>query len=188
MNKIDLPPERCVRMPSPSVLAIVTARDGARHDITPVGWSTNVSSEPPMFAFSIATTAFCNELIQASGEFAINYANQDLIDQITYCGKVSGRITDKWAKTGLAKLPARKIAAPLIGECIAHLECKLVTTYRPGSMDVIVGQVIAAQAAEGAFDEWWTFAEPDLTPIHHIGNYRYAYLGNAKQATDRFGA
>jgi len=37
----------------------------------------------------------------------------------------SGKDIDKFKKYGLTELLAEKVEAPLIKECIAHLECKV---------------------------------------------------------------
>ena len=49
-------------------------------------------------------------------------------EKVIGIGDCSGKDTDKFEKFGLTALPAEKVAAPLVAECIACLECK-VTDY-----------------------------------------------------------
>jgi len=44
------------------------------------------------------------------------------------CGNTSGQRSDKFRVFRLTPEPASLVAAPLIGECYANLECKVVDT------------------------------------------------------------
>jgi flavin reductase (DIM6/NTAB) family NADH-FMN oxidoreductase RutF len=59
-------------------------------------------------------------------------------------GNCSGQDVNKFEAFGLTPLPAKKVSAPLIAECLANLECKVVDTrmankYAFFVLDVIKG-------------------------------------------------
>ena len=59
------------------------------------------------------------------------------------------------------------VNAPLIEECVAHLECKLWKTFEAGDHDLIVGEIVAATVIEGYFTKTWDIAK--FRPVQHTG-------------------
>ena len=52
----------------------------------------------------------------------------ELASKVVRCGNISGQGIDKFAKLGLTPVAASLVAAPLIDECYANLECEVVDT------------------------------------------------------------
>jgi flavin reductase (DIM6/NTAB) family NADH-FMN oxidoreductase RutF len=50
--------------------------------------------------------------------------------------------TDKFAKFGLTPLPGKFVRAPLIKECLANIECKVIDLVK--KHNIVVLQVVAA--------------------------------------------
>ena len=63
--------------------------------------------------------------IPGSRECVIQRPTLDLLDTVVDIGNCSGAAVDKFAAFGLTAQPARKVCAPLIGECHASFECRL---------------------------------------------------------------
>lgn len=178
MAKVEVPLERAHRILSPGPVVLVTASRKGRSDITPIGWASPVSTRPPLVAIAVFEANFIHELIKASGEFVLNVPSVDLVKQVQYCGSVSGRDVDKFQATGLHQAEPRAVEAPLVEECLAHLECALVDVMTPGDHGIFVGEVVAAKAEEEAFKDFWLLREEkELKPLHHIGGTRYGILG-----------
>jgi len=85
-----------------------------------------VAGQPPQIVCSMGKAFYSYELIEQSGEFAVNVPTKALQKAVYYCGTHSGRDVDKFKETGLTPLPARRLKAPIIAECIAHMECVVV--------------------------------------------------------------
>ena len=79
---------------------------------------------------------------------------------------------------GLAIERATKISAPLIKNCVAHIECALEDAIRVGDHTLFVGRILIAHAEPEAFDENWTLQDRDYRPLHYLGGDRYAVLGD----------
>ena len=67
-------------------------------------------------------------------------------------------------------MPAKKVKAPIIRECIAHLECKVVKEITIGDHTLFLGKVIAAYVNKNSFnykEEFINFKriKPLLAPI-----------------------
>ena len=71
----------------------------------------------------------------------------DLLDVAPGIGTCSGADADKFAKFHLTPGPAHKVRAPLIRECLANVECKVVDIVRGHA--IVVLEAVAAHVATG---------------------------------------
>jgi flavin reductase (DIM6/NTAB) family NADH-FMN oxidoreductase RutF len=108
-----------------------------------------VSKEPPLIACAIGKKAYSSKLIESTKEFIVNVPTKEVKAEIIYyCGSHSGHEVDKFKETGLTPKPARKVRAPIIEECVAHMECKVVQRVETGDKNLFIGEVIEAYADE----------------------------------------
>ncbi len=119
-----------------------------KSNIIAVSFCMPVSKEPPLIACAIGKRAYSSELIESTKEFVVNVPSQELKPKIYYCGFHSGHQVDKFKETGLTPQPARKVRAPIIDECIAHMECKVKQEIKTGDKNLFIGEVIEAYAEE----------------------------------------
>jgi flavin reductase (DIM6/NTAB) family NADH-FMN oxidoreductase RutF len=117
-------------------------------NIIAVSFCMPVSKVPPMIACAIGRTAYSCEIIEQTKEFVINVPSQQLKHHIYYCGFHSGRDVNKFQETGLTPHPARQVKAPIIKECVAHMECRVEHTVDAGDKRLFIGQVLEAYADE----------------------------------------
>ena len=129
------------------VVWAVAACNG-RRSICPLGWKMNSSGDPPMMAIGVAPARFTHGLIAESGEFVLAWPGEDLAEETLFCGTRSGREVDKFAETGLTPLPGRVVHAPLIGECIANLECRVTNAMTTGDHTIFAGEIVAVWVNE----------------------------------------
>ena len=101
-----------------------------------------------MVAIAVRKKTYSLELIQESWEFVVNVPTEDLERTVYYCGYHSGREVDKFKETGLTAESARKVKPPIISECIAHMECKVMKEIEAGDKWLIIREVIEAYADE----------------------------------------
>jgi flavin reductase (DIM6/NTAB) family NADH-FMN oxidoreductase RutF len=66
--------------------------------------------------------------LKATRQCALNIPTAELAAQVVGCGNTCGRRVDKFERFGLTPLPASTVAAPLVAECYANLECRVVDT------------------------------------------------------------
>ena len=179
--KKPVPVSSANRLINHGPVILVTSQYKDAGNIVTLAWNTPVSHSPMLVAIAIAKNHYSNGLVTKSGEFVINVPNVDLLKQVQYCGSVSGREEDKWKKSGLTAEPAQKVKPPLIRECIAHLECKVVKTISSGDHSLFIGQVLAASAEDGLFDEILNTDNPRAKTLHHLGGDFYTVPGKKIQ-------
>ena len=144
-----VPYAQAIKRKYPEPVCLVTTIDAkGKPNILPVGWSMLTSVHPPMMAIAVARRTYSHELIEEAREFVVCFPGEDLVEQVLYCGAHSGRDVDKFAATKLTPVPSARVAPPLIAECLAAFECKLVSETPTGDHTVFVGQVVASHVSE----------------------------------------
>lgn len=89
--------------PVPAVMVSCADKEGKPNIIT-IAWAGTVCTNPPMVSISVRPTRYSYDMIRETGEFVINLTTEKLTRACDYCGVVSGREVDKFAKTGLTPL------------------------------------------------------------------------------------
>lgn len=126
-------------------------------NIMACSWITPVSEDPPMIALSIWKESHTHKLIETKKEFTINIPSINLIKQVWIAGSKSGRDVNKIELTGLRTSPSKKVNAPIIEDCIGHLECKLFSSIDTGECTVFIAEVLMAYAEEELLEgEIWS--------------------------------
>ena len=83
-------------------------------------------------------------------------------------GNCSGRDVAKFERFGLTPMPAERVGAPLVGECFANLECKVVDTGMVNKYNLFMLEVVKA---------WTDPRQKHPKTIHHHGYGRFAVDG-----------
>ena len=169
--------DSATRLLHPRHTVLVTCRGKrTKINIITLAWSMPTSHEPPMVAISIAPRRLSHRIIEETGEFVVNVPTMDIVKETLFCGRVSGRRHDKFREAPLTRLPARKVRAPIIKECVAHLECKLRRKVKTGDHTLFIGEVVASYVDEGIFTR--TFKIDRMKPVFHIGGDDFATLSD----------
>ncbi len=175
--KVEVDLTRATRLLQPGPVVLLTARYRGKKNVMAAAWVTLVSSNPPMVAVAVFPGRYTHGLIEKSGDFVINIPPRLLADKVKKAGDVSGEDADKFLLLNLTPYEARQVSAPLIAECIGHLECGVVETVRAGDHTVFLAEIVAAAAEQSAFDgEKWTLADEQVKPLHHLGGDYFAVL------------
>lgn len=132
----------------PHPLAIVTAgkhdEPGRRGGMT-AAWLSRVSYEPPLLAVSVAPTRHTYALVREFGAFAVNIVSRSLVEAaMGVFGSVSGWHVDKFVRSRIVPVSARRVVAPVIPNAALVAECRYVTEFRVGDHVLIVGEVVEA--------------------------------------------
>ncbi|MEM3401758.1 MAG: flavin reductase family protein [Candidatus Hadarchaeales archaeon] len=172
--KREIQSRRLYRLLYPRQVILVSSLDPStgKPNVLPVAWATPLSAEPPLVGVLLTKERYSHSLIEKSGEFVINIPTMELLEKIKKCGSTSGRSIEKFKEFGLTPRPASKIRTPLVEECIAHLECKLVKIVETGDHMLFIGEIVAASADEGIFEnEMMNMGRAKL--VYHIGGDDY---------------
>ncbi|MDQ0504638.1 flavin reductase family protein [Xanthobacter agilis] len=160
--------------PGPVVL-LTTSRQGHRNVMT-MSWHMMVEFTPPLVACVVSVADFSHAALRATKECVIAIPDVELAHKVVGIGNCSGADTDKFAAFELTPLPAEAVAAPLIAECFANLECKVVNTRLVKSHNLFILEVVKA---------WRDPAHKAPKTIHHQGFGRFVVDGDIIQVPSR---
>ena len=136
MKKLSLAKAFTLIEPGPVVL--VTTNDGKKNNIMTITW-TMVVDFTPQFAMTTGPWNYSFTALQKTRECVISIPTVDMIDTIVGIGTCSGRDTDKFEKFKLTPMKAKQVQAPLIKECLANIECKVIDIVKKHSILVLEG-------------------------------------------------
>jgi flavin reductase (DIM6/NTAB) family NADH-FMN oxidoreductase RutF len=85
--------------------------------------------------------------VRRSKECVINVPTFDLVKTVIGIGNTHGPEIDKFERFKLTAVDATKVKAPLIAECFASFECKLIDTSLIKRYQVFVFKVVKAHVA-----------------------------------------
>ena len=142
--------------PVPAVMVSVTDKEGKSNIIT-VAWAGTVCTNPPMVSISVRPSRYSYQILEETGEFVINLTNESLVKVCDYCGVVSGRDVDKFAKTGLTPIPMEHVHAMGIDESPVNMECKITEKRELGSHTMFIAEVVGVTVDDRYMDETGKF-------------------------------
>ena len=105
-----------------------------------------VAENLPLLMVSVSKKSTCHELIEKSGELALNVACSDQIDLARKLGATHGKDMDKFKSFDIKTKPASKISAPLISGSLANVECKVLTSMPASNYIVYLVEAVAYSA------------------------------------------
>jgi len=168
MKKTTFPLSQVYRLLEPGpVVMVTTAREG-RANIMTMSWHTMMEFEPPLVGCVISNRNYSFETLKATRECVINIPTVELAEKVVACGNASGRRMDKFKAFGLTLVAAACVKAPLIAECYASLECKVVDRKLVNKYNFFVLEVVKA---------WIDPARKHPRTIHHQGEGVFMVAG-----------
>jgi flavin reductase (DIM6/NTAB) family NADH-FMN oxidoreductase RutF len=152
--------------PGPVVLLTTAAR--GRVNVMTMSWHMMLDFEPPRLACVVSEGNHSFAPLRASGECVIAIPAGKLAAKIVKVGNSHGSEVDKFKAFGLTPVAARVVAAPLIAECFANLECRVTDTQLVRKYDVFILEVVKA---------WIDPAQKNPKTMHHRGYGTFALDG-----------
>jgi flavin reductase (DIM6/NTAB) family NADH-FMN oxidoreductase RutF len=176
MAKRSLPLSQVYRLLEPGPVVLVTTARNGWANIMAMSWHTMIDFEPPIVGCVISNRDYTFSLLKATKECVINIPTVELAKQVVACGNTSGRKVDKFTAFGLTPAPASYVGAPLIAECFANLECKVVDTTMVRKYCFFVLEVRKA---------WIDRSRTHPRTIHHLGRGAFMVAGRTIQLPSR---
>lgn len=168
-----------IMFPCPTSLVVTGTMEQA--NIVTIAWVSLLTSQPPTLGISVGTKGYSGEAIKKNKDFTVNIATVGIMTEADFCGLRSGKDTDKFAETGLTKMPSRIVQSPIIKECPLNLECKLTDWRIIGRTNHFVGEIVETHADTALLGETSDIGSIDIEsfdPLIYIGGVReYRRLG-----------
>ena len=156
----------CLLEPGPVVL--VTTTSSAKMNIMTMSWHTMIDFNPPIVGCVISNRNHTFGILKTTRNCVINIPTVELAEKVVGCGNTSGRKVDKFKAFRLTPTAASCVKAPLIDECYANLECKVVDAHMVTKYNFFILEVLKA---------WIDPSRKDPRTIHHRGGGAFMVAG-----------
>lgn len=174
MKSLSLSKVYALLEPGPVVL-LTTAYKG-RANVMTMSWHMMVEFEPPLIACIVSNANYSFAALRAAKECVIAIPALELAPKVVKVGNCSGEKIDKFMKCGLTPVPAERVAAPLVAECFANLECRVADTGFVAKYNLFILEVIQA---------WTDPSQANPKTIHHRGYGTFAVDGETIKLKSR---
>lgn len=144
MSKKSFPLSKVYRLLEPGPALLVTTASKGKANIMTMSWHTMLEFEPPLLGCVISNRNFSFAALKATKECVINIPTVELAQKVVVCGNTSGRTVDKFHASGLTPAAATCVKPPLIDECYANLECRVVDTKLVAKYNFFILEVLQA--------------------------------------------
>ncbi|TPL07925.1 MULTISPECIES: flavin reductase family protein [unclassified Mesorhizobium] len=121
----EMPASHAYRLLEPGPIVLVTTALNGEPNVMTMGFHMMVQHAPPLIGCVIGPWDHSYGALRETRECVIAIPTVDLARTVVDIGNCSGKEVDKFEKFGLSRLPARDVGAPLIGECLANIECRI---------------------------------------------------------------
>ena len=146
-RKKNFPLAKVRRFLEPGPIVLVSSAHKGERDIMTMGWHMVMGDEPSLLGCFIWDQNHSFSLIRRSRECVINLPTFDMIDAVIGVGNTHGPEGDKFERFGLTPVEAAEVAAPMIAECYANFECRLVDASLIKRYSLFVFEVVKAHVA-----------------------------------------
>lgn len=136
MKKLEL--NKAFTLIESGPVVLITTTDGKKDNIMTISWTMVVDFTP---LFAIVTGAWNHSFaaLRKTKECVISIPTVDMLDIVVGIGTCSGADTDKFEKFRLTPVGGKTVRAPLIKECLANIECKVVDIVNRHNIIVLEG-------------------------------------------------
>lgn len=132
---------RAFTLIEPGPVVLVTTHGGGKNNVMTISW-TMVLAFTPLFAITTGPWNYSFTALRNTRDCVIAIPTIDLLDRVVRIGTCSGADTDKFTKFKLTAAPGKIVKAPLIKECLANIECKVVDLI--DKHNIVVLEAVAA--------------------------------------------
>jgi len=160
--------------PGPVVL-LTTARNG-RANVMTMSWHMMIEFEPPQVACVVSSANYSFAALRDTGECVIAVPARKLAAKVVQVGNSSGRDVDKFTAFGLTKMPAARVAPPLVADCFANLECKVTDKLLVNKYNLFILKVVKA---------WSDPTQKKPKTMHHQGYGKFVVDGETIRLKSR---
>ena len=128
------------------------------NNLAPFSFFNMVSGTPPTLLFTTGMTVRVKDSlanVRASGVFTVNIVTEEVAAAMNVTSDSFSPEVDEFATAGLTAIEGETVAAPMVAEAKANLECAVTHIHEVGegpSASVVFGEVSRFHVAESLLD------------------------------------
>lgn len=157
------------------VVLVTTAHEG-RANVMTVAFHMVIQHAPPLLGCVIGPWDHSYRALEATGECVIAIPTVDLARKVVDIGNCSGDGVDKFERFSLTPVRGGEVAAPLIRECVANIECRVADCSLVGRYSLWVLEAVAI---------WVDDERQERRTLHHNGDGTFTVDGRRLDLRER---
>jgi flavin reductase (DIM6/NTAB) family NADH-FMN oxidoreductase RutF len=161
---------------SPAHVNLWSCGSGEKANIMPVSWNSPAGDRKIVGAIRPSRHSY--RLLMEIGEWWVNIPGAELVNDIIYCGNVSGRDTDKWQDTGLTKGFSELTEIPYVNDCMVNNLYRLERTLDAGSHTLFIGRLVESLVEEDFVLDDGSYDISGVNPVLFHQGKLYDFKGN----------
>lgn len=172
----EIPANKAYRLLEAGPIVLVTTERDGQPNIMTMGFHMMVRHDPPLIACVIGPWDYSYEALRATGQCVIAIPTVEMASKVVDIGNSTGASEDKFGRFGLTPVPAGTVAAPLVAECLANIECRVADTALVEKYDLFILEAVRI----------WT--DPDRRErrtLHHNGDGTFTVDGKTVDLRNR---
>jgi flavin reductase (DIM6/NTAB) family NADH-FMN oxidoreductase RutF len=172
----EVPASQTYRVLEPGPIVMLSTSDNGKPNVMTMGFHMMIQHEPPLIGCVIGPWDHSYQALRKTGECVIAVPGLDLAETVVDVGNCSGDRVDKFQRYGLKTRPAKDVSAPLLTDCLANIECRVVDTRlcEPYNLFIL-----------GATRIWINESRKERRVMHHRGDGTFTVDGGTLDLRDR---
>ena len=122
---------------------VLGTRRGREQTAMTASWVAQTSERPPTVAVAVRDNRYTHDVIMESGTFSLSVLREDQVNVATHFAETSGEYHNKLRGIPFDLAPS---GAPVLLDCLAYLDCRVLDTARAGDHTVFIGEVITGES------------------------------------------
>lgn len=140
---------------------MVTTEHNGEPNIMTMTWLMMMEFETPLIGCIMSEDNYSFIALKKTKECVINIPTADMAEKVVGVGSTTGLKINKYKQFDLTPEPASLVSPPLIKECYANLECRVIDTKMVSKYNLFILEVVKA---------WITKSQKEIRMLHHMGN------------------
>lgn len=159
--KKTLPLGKAYQLIEPGPVIMVTTAQHGKPNIMTMSWHMMIDFEPPIIGIIMSSDNYSFKALFETKECVINIPTVELAKQVVGVGNTTGATVDKFKKFKLTAQPSSQLNVPMINECYANIECKVIDRSMAEKYNMFILEGLKA---------WITPSKKRQRTLHHCGN------------------
>jgi flavin reductase (DIM6/NTAB) family NADH-FMN oxidoreductase RutF len=134
----EFPLSKVFHLIEPGPVVLLTTFDKGRSNVMTMSWHLMMDFDPPIIGCVVGQSDHSFKALRKTRQCVIAIPTVEMAGRVVDVGNCSGEDVDKWERFSLTPLPAMKVAAPLVGECLYNIECRVVDTRMVGKYNLFI--------------------------------------------------
>jgi flavin reductase (DIM6/NTAB) family NADH-FMN oxidoreductase RutF len=165
----ELSVDQTYRLLEPGPIVLVSSGTPGKANVMTMGFHMMIQHDPPLIGCVIGPWNLSHQTLRDSGECVIAVPGLDLAKTVVEIGNCSGERVNKIERFGLRTRPAGDVAAPLLADCLANIECRIDDTTLLKSHNLFVLR---------ATKLWINESRKERRTMHHRGDGVFSVDGD----------